>query len=255
MHDLFSIKQKVALVTGASSGLGRHFALTLARAGAMVVIAARRAEQLQELAKEIESFGGTALVVSLDITKPDMIQNIMTEAIARFGRIDILVNTAGNVIRKPILEFTGEDFDSIINTHLKGCWLLSMAVAKEMIKQNKPLNIINVSTMAANKAYKNGTLYSTAKAGVSQLTRSLAYDLVSYNIRVNAIAPGLVITDLNKDAVDRPEFKAMIQRIPMARTGEFRDFEGPLLFLASDASRYITGCILPVDGGHACNPL
>ena len=254
MKNLFSLDGKVAFVTGASSGLGRHFALTLARAGATVIIGARRAEKLAEVAKEVETLGRHALPVFLDVTESDSIYHALDKTISSgIKKIDILINNAGNVVRKPTLEQTEEDWDSILDTQLKGTWLMSQAVAKHMISNHIHGSIINISSVMASRARKNIPAYAAAKAGISHLTRALALDLVEFHIRVNAIAPGWFETDLNRDFLTTEIGKEIVSRIPQKRTGDLEELDGPLLLLASGASSYMTGSILAVDGGCTTN--
>lgn len=257
MHtELFSLKGKVAFVTGASSGLGRHFALTLAKAGADVVVAARRLEQLKALASEIEALGQKAFPVKLDVTHSENIKDAIEGALSVMGKIDILVNSAGNPqYRKNSLEYTEEEWDSLIDTHLKGSWLVSQAVAKKMISQQTKGSIINISSALGQHSRKNALVYSVAKAGVSQMTRALALDLAEHHIRVNAIAPGWFVTDFNREILDTEVGRQIKSRIPVARTGELQELEGPLLLLASEASSYITGSILNIDGGYATHQI
>jgi NAD(P)-dependent dehydrogenase (short-subunit alcohol dehydrogenase family) len=207
------------------------------------------------VAEEIESLGRKALPVELDVTKADSVTAAITKAATAMGQIDILVNTAGNTLRKATLEYTEADWNYISETHVKGSWLISQAVAKHMIATHVAGSIINVSSAVATRARKNGLAYSVAKAGINQLTRSLALDLVENNIRVNAIAPGWFITDLNRDFVATPAGQALMTRVPLQRTGELKELEGALLLLASDASSYMTGSIIAVDGGYATNSI
>ena len=254
--SLFSMKHKVVLITGASSGLGRHFAITLAKAGADVVLAARRTDKLLDLANEIEAMGQKALAVTLDVTEPQSILEGVAEAVKSMGQIHVLINSAGNPpFRKNVLEYTELEWDALIDTNLKGTWLVSQTVAKQMITQNQGGAIINISSIMAVHTRPNALVYSVAKAGVSQMTRALALDLATHKIRVNAIAPGWFVTDFNRDFLATPVGQDIIQRTPLGRTGMLQELEGPLLLLASDASGFMTGSILAVDGGCATNQI
>lgn len=257
LTNLFSLKNKVVFVTGASSGLGRNFALTLAKAGADVIIGARREDRLVIVAKEIESLGQKAFPVFVDMTKADSITKAVNLAVSEVGHIDILVNNAGNMVRNDLLACSEEEWDSIIDTHLKGTFLMSQAVAKHMIEKKIYGSIINISSIASSRARANSTstVYSAAKAGIDQLTSGFALSLIRHNIRVNAIAPGFFITEINQDFLSTSAGKDMIANIPMKRVGQFNELDGALLLLASDASSYMTGSIINVDGGLVTNNL
>lgn len=248
--SLFSMKHKIVMVTGASSGLGKHFAITLAKAGADVILAARRTNKLFDVANEIKNMGRKALVITLDVTKPQSVLNGIAEAVDQMGQIHVLINSAGSPpFRKNILDYTESEWDVLIDTNLKGSWLVSQAVAKHMIVKNQGGSIINISSIMAVHTRPNALVYSVAKAGVSQMTRALALDLATHNIRVNAISPGWFVTDFNREFLATPAGQDIIRRVPLGRTGRLEELEGPLLLLASDASTFMTGTILTVDGG------
>lgn len=247
---LFDLTGKVALVTGASSGLGRQFALTLAEAGADVVVAARRAERLHELAGEIAGHGRRGEALSLDVSDPASIAAATATAWSTMGRIDILVNNAGVALTKPFLEQTVEDWDFVLDTNLKGAFLVAQAVARRMVEDGRGGNIVNIASIIAQRVEKQLVAYAASKAGLVQVTKTMALELARHDIRVNAIAPGYVITEINKDFLESEAGEKMKRGVPMRRFGAVEDLDGPLLLLAGDGSRFMTGSVVTVDGGH-----
>ncbi|HVB17890.1 MAG TPA: glucose 1-dehydrogenase [Stellaceae bacterium] len=250
MLPSFSVAGEVALVTGASSGIGRHFAEVLALAGAKVALAARRTERLAELADEIVAHGGQCLPVSCDVTRRDSIAACIATVEEKLGPLSILVNNAGVVVSKPLFEHTEEDWDYVVDTNLKGAWLMARDFAHHLVEQKRPGRIINISSVLASHTIGRVPAYCAAKAGLSHLTQVLAMELARYGILVNALAPGYVETDFNRAFFETPAGKALIGRIPLKRIAQAPDLDGALLFLASPASAYVTGAILAVDGGH-----
>jgi NAD(P)-dependent dehydrogenase (short-subunit alcohol dehydrogenase family) len=252
MVDLpsFDITGQVALVTGASSGIGEHFAEILATAGAKVALAARRADRLAELAREIERSGGQCLPLACDVTKQDSIAAAIAAAEAQLGPLSILVNNAGVVVSKPLFEHTEADWDHVVDTNLKGAWLMARDFAHHLVELKRPGRIINISSVLASRTIGRVPAYCAAKAGLTHLTQVLAMELARYGILVNALAPGYVETDFNRAFFQTEAGKALIGRIPMKRIGQAPDLDGALLFLASPASAYVTGAVLSVDGGH-----
>jgi len=246
----FDITGQVALVTGASSGIGQHFAEILAAAGAKVALAARRADRLAELARTIEAQGGECLPVTCDVTRQDSIAAAIVAAEAQLGPLSILVNNAGVVVSKPLFEHTEEDWDHVIDTNLKGAWLMARDFAHHLVELKRPGRIINISSILASHTIGRVPAYCTAKAGLTHLTHVLAMELARYGILVNALAPGYVETDFNRAFFQTEAGKALIGRIPLKRLGQAPDLDGALLFLASPASAYVTGAVLSVDGGH-----
>ncbi|AOR75752.1 glucose 1-dehydrogenase [Novosphingobium resinovorum] len=233
---------KRVLITGASSGLGRHFAQVLSAAGAHVVLAARRMDALEELAAEI----GDATCVSLDVTDPASIR----EAVLQAGPIDVLVNNAGVSSAQPVLDATVEDYDHIMSANLRGAFLVATEVARRMRDRGEGGAIVNIASILGLAQGGQLAVYAMSKAGVVQMTKQMALELARYGIRVNALAPGYFATDMNRDFLSSKLGEAMSKRIPQRRFGNFEDLEGPLMLLCSDASRYMTGVVIPVDGGH-----
>jgi NAD(P)-dependent dehydrogenase (short-subunit alcohol dehydrogenase family) len=246
----FSITGQVALVTGASSGIGQHFAEVLAAAGAKVAAAARRADRLSDLARTIEGRGGECLPVACDVTDRQSIIAAIAAAEAQLGPVSILINNAGVVVSKPLFEHTEEDWDYVVDTNLKGAWLAAREFAHHLVENKRPGRIINISSILASHTIGRVPSYCAAKAGLSHLTQVLAMELARYGILVNALAPGYIETDFNRAFFQTDAGKALIGRIPLKRIGQSPDLDGALLFLASPASAYVTGAVLAVDGGH-----
>jgi NAD(P)-dependent dehydrogenase (short-subunit alcohol dehydrogenase family) len=246
----FSVAGQVALVTGASSGIGEHFAEVLAAAGAKVAAAARRADRLADLAERIEARGGECLPLSCDVTDRQSITQAIAAAEAHLGPVSVLVNNAGVVVSKPLFEHTEEDWDYVVDTNLKGAWLAAREFAHHLVERKRPGRIINISSILASRTIGRVPAYCAAKAGLSHLTQVLAMELARYGILVNALAPGYIETDFNRAYFQSDAGKALIGRIPLKRIGQSPDLDGALLFLASPASAYVTGAVLAVDGGH-----
>jgi NAD(P)-dependent dehydrogenase (short-subunit alcohol dehydrogenase family) len=246
----FSITGQVALVTGASSGIGQHFAEVLAAAGAKVAAAARRADRLSDLARTIEGRGGECLPVACDVTDRQSIIAAIAAAEAQLGQVSILINNAGVVVSKPLFEHTEEDWDYVVDTNLKGAWLAAREFAHHLVENKRPGRIINISSILASRTIGRVPAYCAAKAGLSHLTQVLAMELARYGILVNALAPGYIETDFNRAFFQTEGGKALIGRIPLKRIGQSPDLDGALVFLASPASAYVTGAIIAVDGGH-----
>lgn len=248
--ELFDLSDKVAIVTGGNQGIGFGIARGLASAGAHVIIANRRAEEGQKAAEELKKEGFKASVIATDVSNLASLSSLASRAIEEFGRIDILVNNAGVVIRKPAEEFTEEEWDRIMGTNLKGMFFCCQIIGREMIKKKKG-KIINVSSVIAEQVQPVRSVYAISKAGVSHLTRSLAFEWSKHNININAIAPGVTTTPLNKKFfTEHPEvLQSFVDVIPRGRAAVPEDYAGAAVFLASDASDYITGHILMVDGG------
>ncbi len=244
------LEDKHAIVTGASSGLGRHFALTLAKAGAKVAVAARRTDRLMELVDEIASFDGHALPVALDVTDPASVSKAVETAETELGRLDILVNNAGVTQPKMAIDVTEEDWDSVVGTNLRGSWRVAQETARHMKRLGHGGSIINIASILSFGVTRQLSTYAISKAAVVQMTKAMAVELTRDNIRVNAIAPGYIETDFNRDFFATDRGKKMISRIPQQRLGQMSDLDGALLLLAGDGSQYMTGSVITIDGGH-----
>lgn len=251
----YSLDGKVALITGAGSGLGRQFALTLADAGATVVLAARRKEKLEETAGAVRDAGGLAHCVNLDVTNSDSINDCFAEIISTLGVPDILVNNAGIAIDRYLLDTQEEDWSAVLDTNLKGVFLVGQAAAKAMIDAGKQGSIVNIASILGKAVAKTLASYGAAKAGVISLTKTMALEWVRHGIRVNAIAPGYFMTEMNEHQLKSDAGEYLKSRIPMKRIGDLAELDGPLLLLASDAGSYMTGSVITVDGGQICSLL
>jgi NAD(P)-dependent dehydrogenase (short-subunit alcohol dehydrogenase family) len=251
MPARFALDGRIALVTGASSGLGRHFARTLAGAGAAVAVAARRREPLDRLVAEIVRDGGRALAVEIDVTDGESVRAGCATAAASLGTLDVVVNNAGISIVKPPLELPDADWDAVVDTNLRGAWLVAQTTAKALVAAGRPGRIVNIASIVGQRTIGHLAPYAAAKAGLLHLTRVLAMEWARHGIQVNAIAPGYVETDLNRAFWSTPPGRRLVERIPQRRLGRPEDLDGPLLLLASDAGAFMTGSVLVVDGGHA----
>ncbi len=250
---LFSLEGRRALVTGASGVLGAHFARVLHGAGAQVALAARRVEATSALAAEL---GARAAAVPLDVTDPATIPAAFDAAEAALGGpCDILVNNAGIAVTKPLLQQGINDWDSVMAVNLRGCFLVGQEAAKRLAAAKQPGSIINIASVLGQRTIPGVAGYTAAKAGLLHLTRQMAVELARFSIRVNAIAPGYVATDINRDYFASEPGQAMVKRIPQRRLGSPDDLTGPLLLLASAAGAHMTGATVTVDGGHSVNPL
>ena len=250
MKIAFDLAGKTALITGASGGLGAGFAKALALHGAQVVLAARRLDRLEALANEIRAAGGVAAPVAMDVTSAASIQSGLAAAEAALGTVDILVNNSGVVARKPIFEHVEADWDTVLDTNLKGAWLLSLAMSRRLVEAGKPGSIVNVaSVLGYGRVSSQVHEYCASKAGLIHLTKSMATELARYKIRVNALAPGYIVTDINRGFLSSEAGDGLRGRIPQRQFGEIGDLTPSLLLLASDHGRYMTGSVIEIDGG------
>lgn len=250
-NDRFALTDKIAIITGASRGIGRAIALAFAVAGADVAICSRNVDDLKPVAEEIEKHGRRAFARACDVTKKENIEGFVAETVSQFGRIDILVNNVARNIMSPILNLREDGWDKIINTNLKSYFLFSQAVGQVMMGQGSGV-IINVSSTAGQSAAPLLGAYSVSKAGVDMLTKALAKELAGVGIRVNAISPGMVETKFSEPIWSSPEMHAEVVRdIPLGRLANTEEIVGLAIFLASDASNYITGSIINIDGGSS----
>ncbi|NKE46621.1 SDR family oxidoreductase [Roseomonas frigidaquae] len=249
---VFSLAGQVALVTGASGALGRHFARVLHGAGARVVLAARRPEAVAALAGEL---GANAMTVALDVTQEASIAAALAAAQSGFGSPTILVNNAGIAATRPFLDHTEEDWDQVMAVDLRGAFRVAQAVARAMVAAGQGGAIVNVASILGARVIPGVAGYSAAKAGLIQLTRQMAVELARHRIRVNALAPGYIATEINADFFASDAGQALVKRIPQRRLGQVQDLTGPLLLLASEAGAHMTGSVLTVDGGHSINSL
>ena len=250
----FRLDGRVVLVTGASSGLGTHFAQLLASVGARVAVAARRADKLQAVVDGITAAGGKARALSLDVASAASVRACFDE-LASWGAPDVVINNAGVTVTRPLLEQTEEDFDQVLDTNLKGCWLVATEAARRMVAAGKGGSIVNVASILGERVAGGVAPYAISKAGVVQATKAMALELARHRIRVNALLPGYVVTDLNRDFLTSEAGDKLRSRIPSRRFGEMTDLDGPLLLLASDAGAAMSGATVAVDGAHLVSSL
>lgn len=247
--DKMRLTGKIAVVTGASRGLGRAMALGLAEAGADIALVSRGMERLKIVASEINQLGRKAISISADVANLDHVNAMVERTVDEFGRIDILVNNAGTTVRMSAEEFTEEAWDKVLDVNLKGAFFCAQAVGKVMIKQRSG-KIINTASLLSVIGVPNTAAYGVSKGAISQMTKTLAVEWAKYNINVNAIGPGYFRTDLTKPLQDDETRSAQIlSRIPMQRWGDPEELKGAVVFLASEASSYMTGQTIYVDGG------
>ena len=245
----FDLKGKVALVTGGSKGIGFGMAQALGHYGATLVISSRGAEEGEKAVQQLLEENIEAAYIPCDVTKKDQVEALVSQIVDRFGTLDILVNNAGMNIRKSLVEVEESDWDTVLNVNLKGLFLVGQTCAKQMIKQ-KSGKIINISSILGTIGMPFQTSYAASKGGINQLTKVWAEELAPYNITVNAIGPGYIITPMTKSWLSDPErAEKIISSTMIKRIGETSDLVGPVVFLASETSKYVTGQILNVDGG------
>jgi 2-dehydro-3-deoxy-D-gluconate 5-dehydrogenase len=246
---LFDLSGEVAVVTGATRGLGRAIALGLARAGAHVVVAGRDAAAANAVVSEVAGRGGLATGIVLDVTRPHEADETLRATAKDLGRLDILVNNAGVIERSPAEEYPAESWDRVIATNLSGAFFLTRAAGRIMLRQGRG-RVVNIASVLATSGGRNVVAYAASKGGLVQLTRAFAVEWAHRGVHVNAVAAGYFSTDLTQELRDSPDrSKALLERIPAGRWGDPEDLVGPVMFLASPASGYVHGAVLEVDGG------
>ncbi len=249
---LSDLTGQVAIITGARRGMGRTHALALSKAGAKIVVSDISEEDCEKVVEEIEKNGGEAMAVKCNVTKKREVDELIKKTVEKFGKVDILVNNAGICQFKPFLELTEEEWNKTIDINLKGYFLCAQAVAKEMAKQKRGV-IVNITSVAMGQqgvGFPNLAHYCASKGGIGGITEALAVELAPFNIRVNAIAPGMIDTPMIESTKQDPKtMEAMLSRIPMHRAGKPEEVSNLVLFLASDASSYMTGSTVVIDGG------
>jgi NAD(P)-dependent dehydrogenase (short-subunit alcohol dehydrogenase family) len=242
---------KRALVTGASSGFGAHFAQLLASAGAEVVLAARRTDKLQSLADSLRAQGGAVSAVALDVSSKESVHACFEQT----GACDIVINNAGITVTRAMLEQTEDDWDSVIDTNLKGGWLVATEAARRLRDAGRSGSIVNIGSVLGERVAAGVAPYAISKAGVVQATKVMALELARYKIRVNALLPGYVVTDLNRDFLESEPGQKLRMRVPTREFVQITDLDAPLLMLASDAGAGMTGACIAVDRGHLVSTL
>lgn len=244
-----SLHGKTAIVTGGSKGIGSAMALGLGHQGADVAIVSRNAAEGEQIAAQIRAMGRQALAIACDVTSKASVDAMVQKAMDAFGHIDILINNAGMNIRKPVIEVEESDWDTVLDTNLKGIFLVAQSVGQRMIPQKKG-KIINIASIAAAVGLPNLAAYCASKGGIAQLTKVMALEWAEHNIQVNAVAPAYILTPMTQGLLENPErLNWILGMTPMGRLGTMEEVAGPVMFLASDWSNYVTGTTLMVDGG------
>lgn len=250
-NNIFSVENKVIFISGASSGLGEHLAEMFASHGARVICGARRVDRLENLVKKITDEGGKALAVSLDVVDRTSVNAAFDQAEKVFGTPEVLVCNAGATGQMPFLDMDEKLWDNVVDVNLKGVWNMAQEGARRMVAKGIAGSIINISSIIAERSFKNLTHYGASKAAINQLTKIVADELAVHKIRVNAIAPGYLYTDMVADYYETEAGKRDVASLPLARLGQLEELDGQLLLLASDASTYMSGAIYTIDGGHS----
>ncbi len=249
INENYNFKGKTVAITGSSRGLGKEIALIFGRTGANVILISRNLDKLNRVAEEIKSEGGSALPLPADVTDRDSVEAFVERACSEYGRIDILINNAGVIYRSPAVEMPEEDWDETININLKGTFLCSQAAGKKMV-ENGAGKIINIASDKAFVGFPGRAAYCASKGGIVMLTKALAVEWAPYNVQVNAVAPTYVETEMTRDILNDPEkYREIVKTIPMNRVSKPHELFGAILLLASNASSFITGHTLMVDGG------
>jgi 3-oxoacyl-[acyl-carrier protein] reductase len=251
--SLFDVSKEIIFITGASQGLGRQFARLLSSQGAAVALAARQAAKLNDLAQEIRAKGGRAAAVEMDVTDLASIGKAIDRAEAELGPVSVLINNAGIAVEKLAVDQTEADWDAVIDANLKGAYFTAAEIARRMIARMQGGNIVNIASVLGLGVSKFLSPYSVSKAGIIQATKALALEFAADGIRVNALAPGYIDTDMNHDFWSTPGGEKLARRIPQRRVGTESDLDGAIMLLASGASRYMTGSVITVDGGYVLN--
>lgn len=253
MEKLFSLQGKTILITGGATGLGKHFAELFSDYGAHVIVCARRVDKLKSLVSSIQQRGGIASYYALDVTDAVQVDEVFSQIYTALdgGCVEVLVNNAGVVADPSLLDLQEAQWDSVLDTNLKGAWLVAQAFARHLVDARQSGSVINIASILGVCAQKGTGPYAASKAGLIHLTRDMALEWARYNIRVNAILPGYYATDLAEEFLDSDLGKAMVKRIPQRRLGNVEDLSGAMLLLASEASTYMTGSAITVDGGQS----
>ena len=255
--DLFSLEGKNIAITGASSGFGHHFAGVLSKAGANVILGARRIDKINQRVSEIEKAGARAIALSLDVRDSQSCREFLVQGEQALGSIDVLVNNAGvEAGAKTYAMIDEDDWDNVFDTNLKSVWRLSKLYTELVQSSSQPQgNIINIASITAYRTIKGQFPYAVSKAALVKATEIMGLEAARFNIRVNALAPGYILTDVSRLLLEGDRSESFVKGIPMRRYGEFDDLDGPLLLLASDGSKYMTGSVIVIDGGHLCAEL
>jgi 3-oxoacyl-[acyl-carrier protein] reductase len=249
MSDLFDVSKEIILITGASQGLGRQFARVLSARGAAVALAARQTGKLKSLEEEIRGKGDRAVAVQMDVTDIASIGEAIDSAEAALGPVSVLINNAGIAVEKLAVDQTEADWDAVIGANLKGAYFAATEMARRMVARKQEGNIVNIASVLGFGVMKFLSPYTISKAGIVQATKVMALELAGNRIRVNALAPGYIDTEMNHDFWSTPSGEKLAKRIPQRRVGAESDLDGAILLLASQASRYMTGSVVTVDGG------
>lgn len=251
MKDIFDLTGKTALITGGGSGLGREFAFTLCSRGARVILAARRKEKLQDTVNELAQQGWEAASVCMDVADSQSVKDAFQE-ISGIGVPDIVVNNAGIIAEPNLIDLEEDEWDRVLDTNLKGAWLVAREAVKAIVAAGKTGgSVINIASILSVCAQKGTGPYAASKAGLVQMTRTMALEWARFGVRVNAIAPGYFGSDMADEYLATDHGKAMLKRIPLRRLGDGADLRAPILMLAGEGSAYMTGSVITVDGGHS----